>query len=82
LGTGYPLNRKNGRNRDWEHLHNFDIISTLDKWEARGYATWDRAFYCVPPAQIEPGFAKRQLELFTREWYMHPNGALNGFTLH
>ncbi len=74
-----PDKRKQGRNRDWEHLHNFDVISMPDKWEYPWYATWDLAFHCVPLAQIDPDFAKRQLELFTREWYMHPNGALPAY---
>lgn len=47
-----PANRKNGRNRDWEHLHNFDIISMPDKWEYPWSATWDLAFHCVPLARL------------------------------
>ncbi|MCB0061161.1 MAG: hypothetical protein KDE19_03565 [Caldilineaceae bacterium] len=74
-----PAERRNGRNNDWEHLHNFDIISMPDKWEYPWYATWDLAFHCIALAQIDPDFAKRQLELFTREWYMHPNGALPAY---
>ena len=74
-----PAARKEGRNRDWEHLLNFDIISMPDKWEYPWYATWDLAFHCIPLAHVDPDFAKRQLELFTREWYMHPNGALPAY---
>ncbi|MBX3013732.1 MAG: hypothetical protein KF832_19580 [Caldilineaceae bacterium] len=74
-----PAARWQGRNRDWQHLHNFDIISMPDKWEYPWYATWDLAFHCVTLALVDPDFAKRQLELFTREWYMHPNGALPAY---
>lgn len=74
-----PQQRKEGRNHDWEHLHNFDIISMPDKWEYPWYATWDLAFHCIALAQVDPDFAKRQLELFTREWYMSPNGALPAY---
>jgi hypothetical protein len=74
-----PAVRKMGRNQDWEHLHNFDLISMPDKWEYPWYATWDLAFHCVPLALVDADFAKRQLELFTREWYMHPNGALPAY---
>ncbi len=74
-----PESRKEGRNSDWEHLHNFDIISMPDKWEYPWYATWDLAFHCIALALVDPDFAKRQLELFTREWYMHPNGALPAY---
>jgi hypothetical protein len=69
-----PAARRNGRNRDWEHLNNFDVISMPDKWEYPWYAGWDLAFHCLPLALIDADFAKRQLELMTREWYMHPNG--------
>ncbi|MBV7329862.1 glucosidase [Chloroflexi bacterium TSY] len=71
--------RKQGRNRDWDHLHNFDVISMPDKWEYPWYATWDLAFHCLPLALIDADFAKRQMVLFTREWYMHPNGALPAY---
>ncbi len=71
--------RKEGRNSGWEHLHNFDIISMPDKWEYPWYATWDLGFHALPLAMVDPDFAKRQLELVTREWYMHPNGALPAY---
>lgn len=67
------------RNTEWEHLHNKDIISMPDKWEYPWYATWDLAFHCVPFAIIDPDFAKNQLLLLTKEWYMHPNGQLPAY---
>lgn len=67
------------RNTDWEHLHNKDIISMPDKWEYPWYATWDLAFHCVPFALIDPEFAKNQLLLLTKEWYMHPNGQMPAY---
>ncbi len=73
-----PATRKDGRNAAWDHLNNFDVISMPDKWEYPWYAAWDLAFHCVPLALLDGDFAKRQLELMTREWYMHPNGAAAG----
>jgi hypothetical protein len=72
----YPVdeNRKHIRNSGWNHMHNFDIISMPDKWEYPWYASWDLAFQSFAFARIDPDFAKRQLTLMTREWYMHPNG--------
>ncbi len=69
-----PEERKTGRNCDWIHLNNADIISMPDKWEYPWYASWDLAFHCIPLVLIDPEFAKRQLKLLTKEWYMHPNG--------
>jgi len=74
-----PEGRKYGRNRHWKHLNNFDIVSMPDKWEYPWYAVWDSAFHCIPLAMIDPQFAKDQLVLFTREWYMHPNGQLPAY---
>lgn len=74
-----PEGRQNGRNRDWKHLNNFDIISMPDKWEYPWYAAWDLAFHCIPLAMVDADFAKRQLILMTREWYMHPNGQLPAY---
>jgi len=74
-----PLERKNGRNSDWFHIDNADIISMPDKWEYPWYATWDVAFHCIPLALIDPEFTKEQLLLFTKEWYMHPNGQLPAY---
>ena len=67
------------RNADWRHLNNADIISMPDKWEYPWYASWDLAFHCVTLAKIDPGFAKSQLVLLTREWYMHPNGQIPAY---
>eukprot|EP00043_Microstomoeca_roanoka_P010667 m.101232 g.101232 ORF g.101232 m.101232 type:complete len:928 (+) comp14965_c1_seq2:268-3051(+) len=74
-----PALRKKGRNADWGHLFNRDVISMPDKWEYPWYATWDLAFHMLPMAVIDPFFAKGQLLLFLREWYMHPNGALPAY---
>ncbi|MDX1907072.1 MAG: glucosidase [Bacteroidia bacterium] len=74
-----PAARKNGRNHQWSHLNNEDIISMPDKWEYPWYAAWDLAFHCVPLAMIDPAFAKSQLVLFLREWYMHPNGQIPAY---
>ncbi len=69
-----PAERKDGRNHEWLHLNNADIISMPDKWEYPWYAAWDLAFHCISFAVIDPEFAKNQLSLLTKEWYMHPNG--------
>jgi hypothetical protein len=74
-----PQQRKNGRNHQWHTLNNEDIISMPDKWEYPWYAAWDLAFHCVPLSMIDPDFAKEQLILFLREWYMHPNGQLPAY---
>ena len=74
-----PPERKHGRNSDWKHLNNEEIISMPDKWEYPWYAAWDLAFHCIPLALVDAAFAKRQLVLLTREWYMHPNGQLPAY---
>ncbi|GJD52871.1 hypothetical protein OPKNFCMD_5638 [Methylobacterium crusticola] len=74
-----PAARRAGRDRDWTHLNNADIVSMPDKWEYPWYAAWDLAFHCVTFALIDPAFAKGQLILLTREWYMHPNGQLPAY---
>jgi hypothetical protein len=74
-----PPGRKNGRNREWVHLYNDDILSMPDKWEYPWFAAWDLAFHVVPLAMIDPDFAKSQLMLLTREWYMHPNGQIPAY---
>ena len=74
-----PPERRNGRNNDWTHLYNADVISMPDKWEYPWYAAWDLAFHCVPLALVDPDFAKEQLILLLREWYMHPNGQLPAY---
>jgi hypothetical protein len=74
-----PAERLVGRNVDWQHLNNYDIISMPDKWEYPWYAAWDSAFHCIPLAMVDPDFAKNQLVMLTREWYMHPNGQLPAY---
>jgi len=74
-----PAGRKQGRNREWAHLYNEQIMSMPDKWEYPWYAAWDLAFHCVTLALVDPTFAKEQLLLLTREWYMHPNGQLPAY---
>ncbi len=77
-----PAARRQGRNHDWQHLNNFDVIAMPDKWEYPWYATWDLGFHCLPLVLLDPDFAKRQLVLMTREWYMHPNGQLPAYEWH
>ena len=74
-----PEERWNGRNKDWTQLYNDDIVSMPDKWEYPWYAAWDLAFHCVSLAIIDPDFAKDQLVLLLREWYMNPNGQLPAY---
>jgi hypothetical protein len=74
-----PPERRHGRNVDWKHLNNADVVAMPDKWEYPWYAAWDLAFHCVTLAIVDPGFAKNQLVLLTREWYMHPNGQLPAY---
>jgi len=74
-----PMERLSGRNHEWGHLYNADVISMPDKWEYPWYAAWDLAFHCVPLALVDSEFAKEQLTLMTREWYMHPNGQLPAY---
>ena len=74
-----PASRKNGRNADWRHLNNADILSMPDAWEYPWFAAWDLAFHTVPLAVLDAEFAKEQLLLLTREWYMHPNGQLPAY---
>jgi hypothetical protein len=74
-----PAERLGGRNREWSHLHSQDIISMPDKWEYPWFAAWDLAFHMIPMAQVDPDFAKHQLQLFLREWYMHPNGQIPAY---
>jgi hypothetical protein len=74
-----PRERLQGRNKEWTHLYNEDIISMPDNWEYPWYAAWDLAFHCIPIALIDPDFAKEQLILLLREWYMHPNGQLPAY---
>jgi hypothetical protein len=74
-----PAERKSGRNTDWKHVGCSEIISMPDKWEYPWFAAWDTAFHCLVFADIDPEFAKSQLVLLTREWYMHPNGQLPAY---
>jgi len=74
-----PEERRRGRNCDWKHLYNSDVLSMPDKWEYPWFAAWDLAFHCVPLALVDPDFAKEQLILMLREWYMHPNGQLPAY---
>jgi len=69
-----PPERKQGRNCDWKHLNNADIISMPDTWEFPWYAAWDLGFHTIPLALLDAEFAKHQLIVLTHEWYMHPNG--------
>lgn len=74
-----PRGREFGRNNDWTHLFNRDVISMPDKWEYPWYAAWDVAFHMIPMARVDVEFAKNQLILFLREWYMHPNGQIPAY---
>jgi Mannosylglycerate hydrolase MGH1-like glycoside hydrolase domain len=74
-----PPGRDHGRNHDWRHLYNRDVISMPDKWEYPWYAAWDLAFHTITLARVDPEFAKAQIMLFLREWYMHPNGQIPAY---
>ena len=74
-----PMAAERVRNREWRHLNNYDVISMPDAWEYPWYAAWDLAFHTIPIALIDPEFAKQQLQLMTRVWYMHPNGQLPAY---
>jgi hypothetical protein len=78
-GPPPPASRTAGRNREWVHLNNADIISMPDPWEYPWFAAWDLAFHCVPIARVDPEFAKAQLILILREWYLHPNGQVPAY---
>ena len=78
-GPPPPASRLLGRNADWVHLDNRDVISMPDKWEYPWYAAWDLGFHCLPLAHLDPEFAKAQLILLCREWFMHPNGQLPAY---
>jgi hypothetical protein len=77
--TPPPEERRQGRNAEWRNLTNADVLSMPDKWEYPWYASWDLAFHCIPFAMIDSAFAKHQLVLLTREWYMHPNGQIPAY---
>jgi hypothetical protein len=74
-----PAARKSGRNAGWRHLNSHDVLAMPDKWEYPWYASWDLAFHAVVLAYIDAGWAKHQLLLLCREWYMHPNGQLPAY---
>ncbi|KZT71059.1 hypothetical protein DAEQUDRAFT_688521 [Daedalea quercina L-15889] len=74
-----PPERKWVRNKDWKHLYIADILSMPDKWEYPFFAAWDTAFHCLPLAVVDPDFAKKQLDLLTREWYMKPDGQIPAY---
>jgi mannosylglycerate hydrolase MGH1-like protein len=74
-----PPERLQGRNHEWTHLYNEDVISMPDKWEYPWYAAWDLAFHMIPLSLVDPEFAKSQIVLFLREWYMHPNGQIPAY---
>lgn len=78
-GPKPPSSHQSVRNTNWKHLYNLDVISMPDKWEYPWYAAWDLAFHCIPLALIDPEWAKRQLILMLREWYMHPNGQIPAY---
>ncbi|WP_345535908.1 MGH1-like glycoside hydrolase domain-containing protein [Phytohabitans rumicis] len=74
-----PTGRRHGRNSAWWHMNSFDVISMPDPWEYPWYAAWDLAFHCVTLARVDPEFAKQQVLLLLREWYMHPNGQIPAY---
>ncbi|MFO7645470.1 MAG: hypothetical protein R6W95_13885 [Desulfosarcina sp.] len=74
-----PQSRSHGRNIEWKHLHCRDILSVPDKWEYPWFAAWDLAFHMLPFCRIDPHFAKEQMVLLLREWYMHPNGQVPAY---
>ncbi|SDZ22416.1 hypothetical protein SAMN05444365_107166 [Micromonospora pattaloongensis] len=78
-GSAPPPGRRYGRNSAWPHMNSFDVISMPDPWEYPWYAAWDLAFHCVTIARVDPGFAKEQLLLLLREWYLHPNGQIPAY---
>jgi hypothetical protein len=74
-----PDERQSGRNSDWPHVFSRDVLSMPDKWEYPWFAAWDLAFHMIPMARLDPVFAKHQLNLLLREWYMHPNGQIPAY---
>ena len=74
-----PAERKRRRNSAWRHAYHLDVLSVPDKWEYPWFAAWDTAFHCIALARLDPEWAKRQLVLLLREWYMHPSGQLPAY---
>jgi len=79
IGPAPPAERRNVRNKEWKHLFIDDILSMPDKWEYPFFAAWDMAFHTIPLSIVDPTFAKKQLDLLTREWYMHPSGQIPAY---
>ncbi|KAF8976584.1 hypothetical protein BGZ46_008134, partial [Entomortierella lignicola] len=79
VGPLPPPERTNLRNKDWRHLYIDNILSMPDKWEYPFFAAWDSAFHTIPLSLVDPQFAKSQLDLLTREWYMHPSGQIPAY---
>jgi hypothetical protein len=78
-GPEPPRERQQGRNAEWQHAYHLDVLSVPDKWEYPWFAAWDIAFHCIVLARVDPEWAKRQVVLLLREWYMHPNGQLPAY---
>jgi Glycosyl hydrolase family 63 C-terminal domain len=74
-----PPARRQGRNAEWQHVYHLDVLSVPDKWEYPWFAAWDSAFHCIVLARLDPEWAKRQVVLLLREWYMHPSGQLPAY---
>ena len=74
-----PASRLHGRNANWDHFYSDDVLAMPDTWEYPWFAAWDLAFHCVALSLVDPDFAKVQLSLLTREWYMHPNGQIPAY---
>ncbi len=74
-----PPGRDDNRNQGWKHFRSYHVLSMPDKWEYPWFAAWDTAFHVIPLAMIDPEFAKNQLTLLTREWFMHPNGQIPAY---
>jgi hypothetical protein len=78
-GPPPPPHRAGGRNANWSHLYAIDVLTMPDKWEYPWFAAWDTAFQAIPLAIVDPEWAKRQIVLLLREWYMHPNGQIPAY---
>jgi Glycosyl hydrolase family 63 C-terminal domain len=74
-----PPERRHGRNHEWAHMHCRDVLSMCDKWEYPWFAAWDLACHMIPFAKVDPDFAKQQIQLLLREWYLHPNGQIPAY---
>ena len=74
-----PEAHRHGRNSGWRHLDSFDVLAMPDPWEYPWFAAWDSGFHAVPWAHLDPAFAKYQVVVLLREWFLHPNGALPAY---